>query len=261
MKFLRTAWHWLRMYNAPGDALRGLDPSCFSPAWIGVLVCSGLIGAAAAGVWYTTYWLMGWSENCFPLVGLVTGSVLLMGPYRRAAVSLSRCIGRDDGVRVLSTALMAIALVFFLMLLRSDWYRQEAAWPAWIAWTRPQSKVVRVLLIANLWGGWAMLVLPNLLRRRIGGCPLTASLIRGCGPFTCAIVMAILLVLSIGWFGYMSWSQLSIAVGAALTATLGGVLLALRANAADRDTALATNLLTQMVVLFLYHINRNVELW
>ena len=238
-----------------------ISSSGFRWWWLGLLLLSGLWGGLLASLWYGLFWLTKWSDSADSLVGLLLAAVHLLCIYRYAAISLVRIIGgRNRTLQTMLMSFLVLAFIICLMLLRSDWHRHEAQWPAWADLFRPASKVVRVTILSCLWGGWSMMILPNFYRRSVNEQSLVACMGRWCGPVTCVLVMGGLLGLSIGWFGYMAWTQLSISVCTLVAATIGGFVLAHIHQVLDRKVLLASNILTQIVFLIIFHLNRNIDL-
>jgi len=161
----------------------------------------------------------------------------------------------------LISAIVVVVLVTSLMVLRPDWYQQEAALPGWLAWLRPESKIDRVLLLMPLWGTWSMLILPHFRKPGPQASPAVAALSRSCGPMTAAVLMGILLAVSAGYFAYLPWTQLTISAAGIAAALAGGLYLAHKRGQTDRNVLLATNLLTQLTILLAVLANSNVRFW
>ncbi len=248
--------------TADDDKLNAQPAERFKHVWLGLTVFSLAWGFLSIGLWNLAGWLFGWPGGMYFMQALLVVTVMILGPYRRAAESLINVLaGPSQTGRSLFAAVLLVCLVTSLTVLRPDWYRQEQSLPAWLLWVRPESKIDRVLLLMPLWGTWAMLILPHLRRPDPQESPAVTALARGCGPMTAAILMGLLIGTDIGYFAYMPWTQLSISAAGIAIAIGGGLFLAHRAGRMDRNVLLATNLLTQLAVLVAFLANRDIRLW
>lgn len=221
--------------------------------WTGwVLVAWSLVWAGASVlIWNLTAKLFGLAGGLWLLPSLAVAAVSLLGPARSGAELLCRLAGRNRPARIaLIASLVSLAWLACLTALRHDYhFQQEPALPRWIAWIRPGSKIDRVLWLLPLWGGWSMLICPQLHRPDPSRQPALAGMVRGCGPMSTTVLMGLLLAGSIGYFAYLPWTQLVIWAAGLLGAIGGGLLLVHLAGGMRREVLLAGNLLTQWSVL------------
>jgi hypothetical protein len=227
--------------------------------WIGLLLIAFLWGLASIGLWYAGLGLFRQSLRLFFLPNLLVVAGILLGLYSRAMMSLVRIlVGSDVARGTLSACVLTLLTAGCFLAMEPRWHVQEQDLPTWLAWARPQSKIDRLLLLMPLWGAWAMLILPQ-FRRPSSDDAVLSGLVRSCGPFTAALMMGALLVVTLGYFAYLPWTQLSIPAVGILTAVGGGLALAKRNGAMDRNVLLATNLLTQLALLAATAVNNNVR--
>ncbi|MBN1555232.1 MAG: hypothetical protein JXA11_10840 [Phycisphaerae bacterium] len=248
-------------YLSDDDRLSEASISRPGDIWIGLLVSAFAWGWVNIGLWHGGRCLFGQPMGMFLLPNLLVVAGLVLVMYRRAAMSLIRILaGRDAALGSLIGCLLTLLLLAGFLVLRPGWHWQEQALPHWLAWIRPESKLDRLLLLMPLWGAWSMLILVQ-FHRPSEDDALLYALARGCGPFTAAVLMGILLAASIGYFAYLPWTQLTIPAVAILAAVGGGFALAKRNGAMDRSVLLATNLLTQSALLLATAANSNVRQW
>lgn len=227
-------------------------PASYRHAWAGVMATSLLLGLAACGIWSAAWATFGDLGGQFLLPAAVLLTAALAGPYRQAALAAARLLGgRSPEGRALAAALLATVAALALVGIKG-WNPNEARFlPEQLRWLRPYP-MFRALLLAPLWGGWAMLVVPQFLRPDERTDPATTALAGGCGPVLAAACMGAVAVLSVVYFNYMSWWQLTIPATAVLAAIAAGLLLGRRFGGLGRDVLLAANLLTQLAFLIAY---------
>lgn len=255
----RSAYAFL---TGPEETGRDGDPSSFGRLGWGVLLLSVGWGLAAVGLWHGAYELFGRPSGDYTLMGLVVTAVMLLWPFRQAAKALSEFIaGKDLTVRMIASAVLVVTVTTALGVARPDWFRQEIYLAPWIRWLRPESKIDRVLLLMPLWGAWSMIILVHFRRPDPQLFPAGEAIRRSIGPLRSAIIMGLLMAVTIGYFAYLPWTQLSISLSAALAGVGGGLLLVGRRGRCDRQVLLASNLITQLVVLLAFLANRNLRFW
>jgi len=231
------------------ECLSRTPPERFRRLWIELLAAGFLWGLVSVGLWHGGQWLFGQSVRLSFLPNLLVAAGVVLGLYHRATTSLVRVLAGPDFARgVLSACALAMLFVGGFMAMEPGWYLQEQVLPNWLAWVRPESKIDRLLLLLPLWGAWSMLILPQ-FHRPAADDAVVCAVARGCGPFTAAVIMGALLVATIGYFAYLPWTQVTIPVVGVIAAVAGGLALARRNGAMDRNVLLATNLLTQLAVL------------
>lgn len=239
----------LLFYVSDEDRLARAPALRLKRMWIGLLAAGFLWGLVSVGLWHGGQWLFGQSVRLSFLPNLLVAAGIMLGLYHRATTSLVRILtGLDTARGVLSACALAMLFVGGFMAMEPGWYLQEQVLPNWLVWIRPESKIDRLLLLLPLWGAWSMLILPQ-FHRPTSDDAVVCAVARGCGPFTAAVIMGVLLVATIGYFAYLPWTQVTIPVVGVAAAVVGGLALAKRNGAMDRNVLLATNLLTQTAVL------------
>ena len=244
------------LLTAGDERLAQEEPGQFEGAALGLMLLSLGWGLAAIGAWGAAWMLFG-DFGLLIMPSLAAAAVMVLWPFRRAAVSLAgRLGGSDPTARGMTAAMLTLVLVLTLLRLNPDVYAAEYSLPWWLAWLRPQTKIYRVLLLMPLWGGWAMIATAQFCRPNGLTEPTVAAFARGCGPIRTAMSMGLLLAATIIYFGYLPWWQLSISGAAAASAIAGGWTFSRLCGGLRRDALLAVNLLTQLVFLLAYVANR-----
>jgi hypothetical protein len=243
---------------AASDRRLGAEPpGRFRWAWPELMLLSAAWGAGTGLLWEGCTLLFGWYSADFPLIpAAAVLAVMVLWMYRQSVLSLGEiAAGRSRAARPLATALLVVVLALILLGLKS-W---PPDWPyylhPWLQWLRPRT-MYRALLLAPVWGAWAMLITPQFRRPDWRSGPQVTAFARGCGPFAAAVCMAAPLAGSVVYFNHMPWTQLGISAAAVLAAVGGGRLLCAVGGGLTRRTLLATNLLTQMVFFLAYLANR-----
>jgi hypothetical protein len=241
------------LLTASDDGLGRVSPERFSRAWIGLIVVSGLWGTGSALLWEAGIRVFG-EYSGIPLVpaGMVlAASALCM--YRRAVPALGGVLGGESrDQRALAAAVVVLFWGFLLLGLRG-WQRDWAPYPWWLI--RPQA-MYRPLVLAPLWGAWAMLVGCQLSRPGPGTSEALRVFAAGCGPLVTTVCLGGLLAASILYFNYLPWTQLTIAGSAFACGLVCGWGFCRLAGGLNRRALLAANVLTQMVFLLAYLANR-----
>jgi hypothetical protein len=228
-------------------------PEVLRRGWLSLLATSILWGLACIGLWELGELAVHRSTSLplIPALLVLGGSVLL---YGRGLDELSR-VGVPAGLRA-STLSTLILLLWTAMLLEGLRYTYDGSiLPVYVRWLRPLPWQ-RALLLAPLWGGWAMLLALqfNRVTDRTEAC--IAQLKAGCGPATAAFTMALPLAGSLWYFNYLSWWQFTIPLVAILVAALAGRWLCQASGGLSRRPLLALNVLTQLAFLAAYLVNR-----
>jgi hypothetical protein len=259
----RTAWlNWLRLLRrwlaerpsymlltASDGRLAAARPERFANAWVGVMLLS-----LAWGVLSTLLWGAAWAlfrpQGVHFAPAAVVLTVFLLWPFRRAAVALAETVGGDaPTARALAAALFVAVLCLALLGLKATPYHNERPLPGWLAWVRPRGELYRVLVLAPVWGGWAMLITGQFRRPVEGTEAAVAAFSRGCGAVAAAACMAVPGVLTWVYFGYL-WGWEATMSGAAIAAAVGGGLaLSARTGGLTRAALLAANVVTQLAFL------------
>jgi hypothetical protein len=250
----RPAWMLL---TAARRRLAAENPRRFAQAWAGVMALSLAAGLVSVGLWQGAWALCGEPGNLPLMPAAAVTAAALLGPYRRAAAALVALLaGRERSGRPVVAAVVVAAWVLLLLGLKGwqpDW---PTHLPAALQWLRPRP-LFRALLLAPVWGGWAMLIVPQFCRPDDRTEPAVAAFARGCGPFVAAVCMGAAAAATVLYFNYLPWRHLSISVVAVAAAIGGGALLVRAAGGLCRRALLAANVLTQMAFYAAYLANRS----
>ncbi len=226
-------------------------------SWAGIMIISLAWGLVSIGLWEGGLRLFDWYSYDFPLAPVaLTLAVMTAWIYRRAVLSLGEVIAGDDASeRALGGGV--IVVIFALGLLGIKGWKPD--WPTYLPaawrWIRPRA-MYRVLLMMPLWGGWAMLALPQFCRPGERTDRPTRALAAGCEPLIVTGFLGGILAATVLYFNYLPWTQLSIPAATVFVAIGGGWLIVRRCGGLGRKALLATNILTQMIFLFAYLSNR-----
>ncbi|MFW6061549.1 MAG: hypothetical protein ACOC93_01950 [Planctomycetota bacterium] len=259
---LKRARRWVvrrpsyMLLTANDQTLQAEPARRFRHVWLGLMVLSGGWGIGSAGLWEGMLKLFDLASGLPLMEAGIVLAVTVLWLYRRAVGALAGVFagGQPQARPVTASVLVALLLLIFLALKgwNPDWPTHLA--PMW-RWMRPRA-MYRPLILAPLWGGWAMLILGQF--RRPG--PETPEALRemyaGCGPLLSAIWMAVPLAGSLIYFNYMTWWQATIPGVTVLAAVVGGLVLCRLTGGLKRCTLLAGNLLTQIVFYLSYLANR-----
>ncbi len=232
-------------------------PAGFGYSWVGIMLISLAWGLVSIGIWEGALRLFDWYSYDFPLMSVaLTLIVMVMWIYRRAVIALGEVVvGGDPAAKALGGCV--ITLAFALGLLGVKGWNED--WPTYLPvmwqWTRPRA-LYRVLLLMPLWGGWAMLALPQFFRPSEQTDPATKSLAAGCESLVATAFLAAILAGTVLYFNYLPWTQLSIPAATVFVALGGGWLVVRRTGGLNRRALLAVNILTQLIFLFAYLANR-----
>lgn len=220
----------------------------FAPAWIGLAAIALAWGLLSIGVYVVARLATPERFVCplwTPAVALAALSVA--GPFRVAALDVAALLHlRGRVARAAFGLLLAGGWAWALAYLGGKRHfglaSEEQALPGALAWIRPEMEAFRVLLLAPLWGAWAMMIAVQFRRPGAGALAAMAEFAAGCGPVLSAAVMGVLLGGSILYFSFLPWYQLAISAGAILGGIAAGVLAGRRAGGLTRGTLLAANL-------------------
>ena len=248
----------LMLLTAGDEALATEPPQRFARSWIGLMVVSVLWGLLNVALWDGVSRSIASSSGLplLPAAAVLMAAALVL--CRRGLLALGGFIAGREGA---SLAAMLIALLWLVCLLDLPGpvpgYSPMLP-PQW-QWLRPLPWY-RVLLLAPLWGGWSMLIVAQFCRPCGQTEPAVAAMVRGCGPAAAALSMAIPLAATLWYFNHLSWWQPTISMAVVAAATVGGLLLCRRAGRLDRSVLLAVNVLTQIVFVMAYLVNRSLPM-
>jgi len=251
-KQVQLAWGWLRhrpawlLLTAGDEALANQPATRFTRAWSELMLLSLLWGLASVGLWGST-WRIFDEFTGIPLIqvaAVLTAMALCV--YRRAILAMAEIlVGPDLPARSLAGCVIVMVLALMLLGMRFYPYWHHGIPPLYV-----------VLVLSPLWGGWAMLILPKFCRGGAGTEPAVKAFAEGCGPLPAAICLAMPLAATGVYFNYLPWTQLWISAAAILAAIGGGWVLCRRTGGLTRKALLADNLLTQIVFILAYLINK-----
>jgi hypothetical protein len=247
------------MMTAQGSRLQGEDPRRFERAWIGVMALSLGWGLLACGIWVLCQLWIGARPGSMLLApALVTGAVFCLWIYRRSMIATAQLLApADDSARAMALAVLAAVVIGVLLCLPDRGAYREFTLPAMVEWVRPYDREYRQLLLAPLWGGWAMLIVPKFCRL----CPTaeraTAAFANGCGPLSASATMLLPLGGTLFYFQYFYWWWQIIIPAATVFAAVGMGWLLGRRQGLQRPHLLAVNLLTQLAFLLTYLVGLN----
>jgi len=172
-----------------------------------------------------------------------------MWPFRRALASMLNILfPSEPNARALAGAVFLLVLTLGLLSLKRD-FRHDSYLAPVIVWIRPWFKLYRPIVLMPLWGAWAMLIVPQFCRHGAKTLPQVAAFAKGCRPFSAAVVMGLLLALTITYFNFLGWRQLSILASALVGSGLSGVMFCRFEGGLTRRALLSANVLTQLIFL------------
>jgi len=187
---------------------------------------------------------------------LLASAAMLLGPTRQPLTSLARLTSRQAESRSLTLAVLAVGLVVLIQEIRVPVPCTEGWLWAGLAWVRPFEQHYRVLILAPLWGAWAMIVTPKFCRPGDHTDPATRTLANSCGPVLSAALLTVPLGLTVFYFQWMGWWTF-IPAGTALAAALLAPAGCRRLGGGlGRSGLLAANGLTQIAFLLAYLVGR-----
>ena len=256
---------WTNISRIPGLMLLVSDdaslarqkPNRFRFAWLSLLGVSLAWGFASIALWATAWKLFGDISALLVMPSLAVTAFAVLGPARLMFYSFARRLGgRRVVLRSLAGAILACAIGCSFLAIRPETYTPEKHLPALLAWLRPAHKMYRVMLLMPLWGAWAMLILPQFRKPDDRTEPSVVALAKGFGPLSAAACMGAILAITILYFGFMPWTQLTISLAAVVAAIGGGLTFCALEGGLNRRALLSTNLLTQIVFILAYVANR-----
>jgi len=226
-----------RVRQAPIERVTG--------AWWQVLALSVAWGIAQAWLWGASWKTLGEYSGMLLMPTAVGIIVTFGGFYRQATVATADLLfGRSQRGLAISILVMVWGLIFLTLHgLGEDW---PVGYPDWIRWTRPMA-VFRPLVLAPVWGAWAMMAACLFHRRTYTTQPIAAAFAQGCGVLRTALVLALVTAGSLWYFDFLGPLQAVVPIASAVAAVVGGLGLSRRGRRLTRSTLLATNLLTQTV--------------
>jgi len=232
-------------------------PGRFTHVWAGLMLASLTWGVLLAWLWGTA-WSVFRDYEGMPLMQVaVVVSATVLWLYRRSVLSLSQCLGgKDARTQNLITTLVLVVFALALLGLRTprDAFHDINLPPAW-QWTYP-AVVQRVLILAPLWGAWAMLVTCQFCKPNDDTEPAVSAFARGCGPLVAAVCMAVPLAPTLLYFYFLNWWRVMLPAVTIFTAIAAGLIFCRRTGGLTRRALLAANFLTQLAFILSYLANR-----
>ena len=179
---------WLMLW-ADDDRLADEPVERFAAAWLSLMLISLACGISSAAL-YGLAWTIFGDYTGIPLMPVaVVIAMMVAGPYRHAFVALGKAACGSAGAAGVSAAVVAYSLSLLgLVSNQPDWPRDLPWLWQWIPRT-----MFRALVLAPVWGGWAMLVVCLFRRPGAGTTAAVAAFARGCGPLRTALWMGLLL--------------------------------------------------------------------
>ena len=240
--------------TADDNLLAHAEPPPFERAWADLILLSLAWGIAWSGIWGGAWMLFG-DYGLLIMPAAAAMATFCLWPFRRALAALAEIVGgRNRTARSLAATVLVVLLTLCLIRLRPNSYRSENVLPFWAAWLRPRDQLYRVLILMPLWGAWAMIVAVQFCRHTHRTEEAVAAFAR-CGPIPAAGLMGALLAVTILYFNFLPWWQLSISGVTILAAIGGGLVLARLTGGPTRRSLLAGNVLTQIVFILAYLAN------
>jgi len=248
---LRAVWAYL---SASRGRLAASAPVGLDRPVGALVVLSAGWGLAMVGSWIVLHrltfpYLLNWIVPAG-----ACAAAWVAGPYRRGWKALVRS-GVPAGRRwraVRWAVLGGLAAWAFAAFHSLGWKHTDAATqlPAWLGWLWPRA-MYRVMLLAPLWGVWAMLVTVMYHRPIDRTDEPTRRLAGGVSAVATAVMLAVPAAASL--LSLMSvqpaWRRFVPPVAAAAAAVAGGAVLARRWGGLRREPLLACNVFTQLIFL------------
>jgi hypothetical protein len=259
----RNIFDWLvhrpayLLMTAQGDGLQSQPPRKFQRAWIGLMALSLGWGLLSCGIWVLCQ--RAFEPNAHGVPAAATGVVFCLWLYRRSLISTAQVLApRDASARALAISLLALGVVGIYSAFMGGEGIREFDLPDAIKWALPYERHYRLLLLAPLWGAWAMIIAPKFCRLSPAAEPAVAAFAGGCGPFRAVLCMVLPLAGTLFYFQYLHWSwQVIIPVVTIITAPAAAWICS-RRQGLRHSTLLAANLLTQLVFLLTYMAGLNL---
>jgi hypothetical protein len=247
--------------TAPAERLAADAPRGFRHAWAQLMVVSLLWGVFLAWLWGTAWTVFG-DYFGLPLMHVAAVvSVTALWLFRRSLLALGRCLGgRDPRVQNLVGTVALLVLALALLGLRKSYDRDALAWlpPMW-QWACPML-VQRVLILAPLWGAWAMLIACQFCKPADDAARGVIAFAEGCSAPAAALSVVLPLCGTVLYLhflrNYVNWWRLIVPTVTVAVAIAAGVLLCRRTGGLTRRALLASNFLTQLAFILVYLANR-----
>jgi hypothetical protein len=249
------------------QALEAQPRQRFTRSWAWLMILSLLVGVASCQVFGGPWELFGGYSRPLIIPPAMTVAFLVLWPLRRAISATAQVVGGRDSTNVATAAALTV-LMFALALIAMPVQPvyDELQLPArlaslrpWLAWLRPEYDIHRVLLLAPLWGAWAMLIVGQFCKPNERTEPQVASMLRGCGAFTSAALMGLLTAVTLFYCPsreWTQWAQLTTPAATIVAAVAGGAVICRSQNGLRRNGLLCANVLVQLVFMLAYLANR-----
>jgi len=256
--------HWpaYMILAADEETLRNSNPRRYTFGWAGLMILSLFWGIASIGIWSACYWLFSrFSEIPSLLPALAISAFFCMWIYRNGLLAISDILlARRQNAKPVMLTLITVGLIIVLISLRGGDSLQDFYLPASVQWLRPFEKHFRVLLLAPLWGAWAMMIAPKFCKFSPAIEPAMSAFAGGCGPVVSALTMALPLGGSLFYFHFLGWLGIIIPLATVISAIGGTILLCRLGGGVSRGSLVASNVLTQVVFMLAYLAARNAAI-
>jgi len=173
---------------------------------------------------------------------------------RRSFLALGDVLGgKEPAGRQLALAVLVVVVALVLLGLERSGSEDYPNYlpPAW-QWICPAPAWYRALILAPLWGAWAMLTTGQFCKPCRGDEPAVTALVHGCGPLVAAFSLAIPLIPTLLYFNYLGVKHLWMPCATVAVAIAGGVAVCRTQGGLCRRAMLAVNLLAQLAFFLSY---------
>jgi hypothetical protein len=263
-------WPGYAFLTADDERLERLAPRELARVWLSAMVLALLWGIASMHLWQLAqdvFYKVRFRTRLENEPWLGVAAVVTVGGlwlHRGGLGALAKALGgRAPEGRSAASAVVVVLWVLTLLSLerRGDEYRDypyflEACWQ----WLYPYPWY-RALILAPLWGCWAMLMTAQLCRRTPPGHTAAVAAARGCGALKAALLLAAPLAGTLVYFHYLGMCSaggmslpvsLMIAGVTVVASLLAGMLWCRLGGGLKRDHLLGVNLLGQIMFLLAY---------
>ncbi|MHC4294120.1 MAG: hypothetical protein ACYSTL_00875 [Planctomycetota bacterium] len=249
------------LLSASDERLSRESPARFRDSWVGVLGFSLAWSLLALGLWAVAWKVFGEPFGRILPAVLLT-AVFALWSFRESLKSLAEIMFPNDTTsRAAVVSIFVLILTCALLSLPPDFYKRDPELPKFIAWFRPHAKIHRIIILAPLWGAWAMLITPQFRRPDDRTEPFVAAFARGFGPLAAAAVMGLLLGTTITYLNFLPWEQLIVSGLTVVGAIAAGLICCRLTGGLTRRALLAANIITQLVFILAYLGARNLLVW
>jgi len=255
LRQLRWALRYLTASEAHVDRACAKPPRRPAAALMALAFGFGLL---QVGLWDMTFHLTWPGRLDWQVPSAVCAAAMVLLLHRQAALALidTAAARGPRAIRwfALAGLTVAVGLLLYHALRRSDpdW---PTHLPAGWTWLWPRA-LHRALLLAPVWGAWAMLILGRFHRAGDRTDRPTRRLAENVSPVAAAVGLAVPLAGSLIYLNFAYPWHVVPPIGAVVAALGGGTALVRLRGGLGRPVLLATNFLTQLAFLVSYLIVR-----